>query len=288
MITFCARNTLRTAVIMLAMTAGFVGAGSAGGFIFTKGSQTTNPDFRVPWVARASECVGTIKSDDGKHWTVPAHTHFQTAPKAVDLYNQCTGIRLRRLSELDLNKVPVIDAGGEETFTTYLFADNYFELYVNGRLLAVDAVPFTPFNSSVVRFKAKRPFSVAVMGVDWEENLGLGSERNRGVAYHPGEAGFIAVIKDGKGRTVAVTDKSWRAQTFYIAPINDRSCLKMKGSSRDSSACSTQSVEDGRSFSAVHWPIPANWFAPDFDVSGWPQAIVFPMRSLASTTNRRS
>ncbi len=263
---------------MLTMTAGFVGVLEAQeASSFTQGrAQTTNPRiFECHGSHARVSAVGTIKSDDGKHWTVPAHTHFQTAPKVVDLYNQCSGIRLRRLSDLDLNKVPVIDAGGEETFTAYLFADNYFELYVNGRLLAVDAVPFTPFNSSVVRFKAKRPFSVAVMGVDWEENLGLGSERNRGVAYHPGDAGFIAVIKDGKGRTVAVTDKSWRTQTFYIAPINDRSCLKLKGASRDSSACSTQSVEDGRSFSAVHWPIPANWFAPDFDDSGWPQAIVF-------------
>ena len=127
-------------------------------------------------------------------------------------------VQLSQLSDLDLNKVPVIDAGGAETFTAYVFADNYFELYVNGKLLAVDAVPFTPFNSSVIRFKAKRLLTIAVMGVDWEENPGLGSERNRGVAYHPGDAGFVAVIKDDNGRTVAVTDKSWRAQTFYTAP----------------------------------------------------------------------
>ena len=104
---------------------------------------------------------------------------------------------------------------------------------------------------------------------------GLGSEQNRGVAYHPGDAGFVAVIKDGKGRTVAITDKSWRAQTFYIAPLNDRSCLKPKGEVRDSSQCSTASVRDGRSFSAAHWQVPATWFAPDFDDSGWPHATVF-------------
>ena len=195
--------------------------------------------------------------------------------KAADLYSQCNGVRLRQLSDLILKNVPVIDAGGEEFFTACIFTDNYFELYVNGKLLGVDAVPFTPFNSSVVRFKAKRPLTIAVMGVDWEENPGLGSERNRGVTYHPGDTGLVAVIKDAKERTVAITDKSWRAQTFQIAPLNDRSCLKLNGQVRDSSQCSTAGALDGRSFSAAHWQVPATCFASDFDDSGWPHATVF-------------
>lgn len=226
------------------------------------------------WRSRKS-AVGQITSAYGKTWIVPANTYFKSAPKATDLYNQCDGIRLRRLSDLDLQSVPVMDAGGGETFTAYIFADNYFEFYVNGKLLAVDAVPFTPFNSSVVRFKAERPFAVAVMGVDWEENLGLGSERNRGVDYHPGDAGFVAVIKDDSSKTVAITDGTWRVQTFYTAPLQDRSCLKIKGGIRDSSACSTASVSDGRAFSAAHWPLPKDWFTPGYDDSGWPQATVF-------------
>ena len=244
---------------------------------FTKGpAKTTNPGLFACHGARARVSpVGAIRSDDGRRWVVPADTHFQTAMKAADLYNQCSGVRLRGLSDLDHQRVPVIDAGGEETFAAYIFADNYFELYVNGKLLGVDAIPFTPFNSSVVRFKANRPFTIAVMGVDWEENLGLGSERNRRVAYHPGDAGFVAVIKDEKGHTVAITDKSWRAQTFYTAPLNHRSCLKLEGPLRDSSQCATASVQDGSAFSAAHWPVPGNWFAPDFDDSGWPLATVF-------------
>ena len=51
--------------------------------------------------------------------------------------------------------------------------------------------------------------------------------------------------------------------------------MKLKGPVRDSSACSTNSVRDGRSFSAAHWQAPANWFAPDFDDSGWPYATVY-------------
>lgn len=244
---------------------------------FTTGpAKTIHPGLFECHGARARVSpVGTIRSDDGRLWVVPADTHFQTATKAADLYNQCSGVRLRQLSDLDLGRVPVIDAGGGETFTAYIFADNYFELYVNGKLLGVDAIPFTPFNSSVVRFKANRPFTIAVMGADWEENLGLGSERNRHAAYHPGDAGFVAVVKDEKGRTVAVTDRSWRAQTFYTAPLKGRSCLKLEGSVRDSSRCATAGVQDGRAFSAAHWLVPNSWFAPDFDDSHWPLATVF-------------
>jgi hypothetical protein len=36
-----------------------------------------------------------------------------------------------------------------------LVADNYFELYING-MIGVDATPFTPFNSHMVRFRVKR------------------------------------------------------------------------------------------------------------------------------------
>ncbi len=263
---------------MLAATVLFsAGAKAQDAPSFTMGpARTTNPGLFTCRGARSRVSpVGTIRSDDGRQWIVPADTHFQTAPKAADLYNQCSGVRLRQISDLDLRKVPVIDAGGGEIFTAYVFADNYFELYINGKLVGVDAVPFTPFNSSVVRFKAKRPFTIAAMGVDWEENLGLGSERNRGVAYHPGDAGFVAVIKDDKGRTISITDKSWRAQTFYISPLNDRSCLKLSGPVRDTSRCSTASVRDGMAFSAAHWPIPENWFSPEFDDSSWPVATVF-------------
>ncbi|SFL43908.1 hypothetical protein SAMN05216302_10951 [Nitrosomonas aestuarii] len=244
---------------------------------FTTGlAQTVNPGLYACSGANARiSAVGKIKAKDGTEWIVPANTHFESAVKAADLYNQCNEIRLRRSADIDFKSVPVIDAGGSNIFTAYIFADNYFELYVNGKLLAVDPVPFTPFNSSVIRFKATRPFTLALMGVDWEENLGLGSEQNRGYAYHPGDAGLVAVIKDESGQTVAVTDKTWRAQTFYIAPLNDRSCLKVRGPVRDSSACSMESVQDGSSFSAAHWRVPASWFSPDFDDSDWPHATVF-------------
>lgn len=220
--------------------------------------------------------VGTIKSDDGAEWTVPAATNFETAEKAADLYNECgNGTKLGGLSELDLASVPLMDAGGSEEFVAYIFADNYFELHVNGKLLAVDPVPFTQFNSNVVRFKADRPLTIAVKVVDWEENLGLGSEDNRGKKFHPGDGGFVAQFQTNDGEIVANTDASWRAQTFYTAPLNERTCLVVDGQTRDSSACSEDGVNDGTKYSAAHWAVPTEWMMESFDDSIWPNASTY-------------
>ncbi len=219
--------------------------------------------------------VGSITSEDGRVWTVPALTHFKSATKAADLYNECAGKTPASLADVDLSTIPVLDAGGREAFVAYVFADNYFELYVNGKLLAVDAVPFTPFNSSVVRFTASRPVTIAVKLVDWEENLGLGSERGRGLAYQPGDGGLVMHIQDASGKTVALTDGSWRAQTFYTGPLKERACLKVVGQTRDSAACDVSGTSDGTPYSGAHWAIPDHWAAPGFDDSTWPRATTY-------------
>lgn len=214
--------------------------------------------------------VGTITSSDGKVWTVPAETDFSTATKLTDLFNECTGVKPTSISQVDLSKVPtvVIDADGE-VITGYIHGDNYYELYVNGKLVGVDAVPYTPFNSSVVKFKAKRPIKYAVKLVDWEENLGIGSEANGGDAYHPGDGGFIAKFSDG-----TITSSAWKAQTFYIAPLADVSCVTESGTSRTSTNCSNSPSSGAKSY-ALHWEIPSTWFATDYDFSKWPSATTF-------------
>lgn len=215
--------------------------------------------------------VGEIKDADGNVWTVPGITNFNNAPKAFDLYNENSGTTPSNLSEVDLDAIPVseIDANGE-VITGYIFADNYFELYINGKLIAVDPVPFTRFNSNVVKFKVKTPYTIAVKVIDWEENLGLGSENNRGKNFHPGDGGFIASFSDG-----TITNDKWKAQTFYTAPISDLSCLREVGEKRLSSNCSTDGVDDGNDFYGIHWKIPANSFLEDFDDSQWPNATTY-------------
>lgn len=231
--------------------------------------------------------VGEIKSEDGVLRTVPALTNFEKGAKASDLYNDCGGKEFNSVSEVKLDDIPVIDAGGDEVFTGYIFPDNYFELYVNGVLIAVDPVVFTPFNSSVVRFKANRPFTIAVKMVDWEESLGLGMESNRGTQFHAGDGGLVAHFKDAKGDTVALTDNSWKAQTFYTSPIVDRNCLVFDGTVRDSSACDSQKVTSFKSTSAAHWNIPDDWAKASFDDSSWPAAVTFT-NDTVGVDNKRS
>lgn len=243
---------------------------------FTTGLATEiNPGLFDCGPGTRASAVGEIASDDGTVWTVPAATNYGKIPFAADLFNECGGDQLGSLSELDLGSVPLMEAGGSEEFTAYIFADNYFELHVNGTLIAGDQVPFTKFNSNVVRFKAERPLTLAVMMVDWEENLGLGSEDNRGKAFHPGDGGLVAHIQDASGETVAITDDSWRAQTFYTSPLNERSCLVVEGQTRDSSACSEEGVDDATGYSAAHWAVPSDWMMPSFDDSDWPRALTF-------------
>lgn len=219
--------------------------------------------------------VGEVTDLAGTKWTVPSDTAFADGPKASDLFRECGGETLGSLSELNLDDVPVIEVDADgEVITGYIFADNYFELYVNGTLVGIDPVPFTPFNSNVVQFKAKKPYIMVVKLVDWEENLGLGSEDNRGAAYHPGDGGFIASFSDG-----TKTDASWLAQTFYTAPVYDLSCLTENGSTRASADCSAVGTDDGAEGYAAHWALPEAWSALEA-APDWPVATVYSEETI--------
>jgi len=224
--------------------------------------------------------VGEITSSDGKKWIVPAKTNFQNEafPFAPDLHNSCNGNTYQNakeaISKLTESAIVEIDKEGER-YTAYIFADNYFEMYVNGIPVGKDHVPFTEFNSSLVQFKVKKPFVIAMKLVDWEEHLGVGCEPNRGKEYHAGDGGMVAIIKDENDNIIATTNKNWKAQTFYTAPIVDLSCVSEEGNYRYSKNCSTEGGQDGTSFYALHWELPNDWMKTDFDDADWPNATTY-------------
>jgi len=224
--------------------------------------------------------IGTITDNDGIAWTVPAEVNYGNSnfPFASDLYNPCSGVQFNTAADaiaaLDGSDIVTIGASGD-LVTAYVFADNYFEMYINGIPVGKDNVPFTDFNSDIVRFRVRRPFTIAMKLVDWEENLGLGSEENQGFSFHPGDGGMVAVFQDESGSTIAITDNSWKAQTFYAAPIIDLACLTESGTSRLSTICDQQGTDDAADYYAVYWEIPMDWANQNFDDSGWPDATTY-------------
>ncbi|MCH8862506.1 MAG: hypothetical protein IID51_08340 [Proteobacteria bacterium] len=230
---------------------------------------------------------GRITASDGTEWTVPADVAFKTGPRVTDMYNDCTGIMLGSVAELDLESVPIaeIDADGE-VITAYFFVDNYMEAYVNGTLVGADAVPYWPFNSSVVRFRVKRPFTAAFKLVDWEENLGIGSEVMRGVPFHQGDGGMTAVYRNEAGETIGYTSGEWRAQVYYISPLRDPKCLGLADGARLTDQCEIPTPEDGTNVYAAHWPVPEEWAKPEFDDSNWPLATIYTNEAIGVSIQR--
>ena len=224
--------------------------------------------------------VGTITAVDNSTWTVPAQVNFTNTafPFASDLYNACNGFTYSTsssaLAALTGSDIVVIDPTGE-VITAYIFADNYFEMYVNGVQVGKDKVPYTEFNSSIVRFKVNRPFTIAMLLVDWEEHLGIGSELNGPSAYHDGDGGMVAVFKDANNNTIDITGNDWKAQTFYTSPITDLTCPTENGTQRLSGNCSTQDSNNGLSYYALHWSKPANWTSASFNDATWPNATLY-------------
>ncbi|MBL6445416.1 hypothetical protein JMN32_03805 [Fulvivirga sp. 29W222] len=224
--------------------------------------------------------IGTITDTDNNAWTVPADVNYTDSnfPFASEMNNPCSGVIYNSAAEavaaLDGSDIIELDATGE-VITAYIFADNYFEMYINGTPVGKDNVPFTDFNSDIVRFKVKRPFTVAMLLVDWEENLGVGSENNRGFSYSPGDGGMVAVFADTNGNIIGTTDNTWKAQTFYTAPVKDLMCLSENGTKRLSTNCDAAGSNDGTSYYAVHWAIPSGWMNKDYDDSEWPAATTY-------------
>ena len=245
----------------------YIGSGSV-----TQGiGATTNANIFPGCTGARVSAVGAITSTDNKTWVVPAETNFLTGPYLSDLYNQCSGFIPTGINGVNLNSIPVttVNQGGD-TITAYILGDNYFELYINGALIGVDPVPYTPFNASVTKFVVSKPYTIAMKLVDWEENLGLGSENNNGNLYHSGDGGLIAVFSDG-----TVTDASWKAQTFYVSPIDNLNNIVELPDSTRSSANATVSPTCNANCFGIHYEIPNNWNAVGFNDSAWPLAHVY-------------
>ncbi|MCH2614251.1 MAG: hypothetical protein MKZ70_06110, partial [Opitutales bacterium] len=125
-----------------------------------------------------------------------------------------------------------------DTVPVNVYADNWFKLYINGKLVAVDSIDFMPHNVISVDILPEYPMTIAAMAKD-------GGNAETGLEYNNsniGDGGFILKI----GSDI-VTDASWKAKNFFYGPIDG----------------------DKDNPRVQHLNIPENSYAIDIDDSGW-------------------
>lgn len=128
-----------------------------------------------------------------------------------------------------------------DTIRANIYADNWFILYVNGELVAVDSIRFVPHNVISVDILPTYPMTIAVMARD-------NADPQTGMEYANssiGDGGFILKFSDG-----TVTNAGWKAKKYSWGPI-------------DGKRHNPQVHDD---------PIPENWFATSFDDHAWGNA----------------
>src|SRR5262245_9654531 len=97
----------------------------------------------------------------------------------------------------------------------------------------------------------------------------------RGNNWHSGDGGFVAKFSDG-----TVTNSTWKAQSFYIAPLQHPDDVVEYGNIHDTSHLGRihplAKLPTCRELClAIHYPIPDGWMARSFDDSKWPQAFEY-------------
>lgn len=125
-----------------------------------------------------------------------------------------------------------------DTVKANMYADNWFVLYVNGELVAVDSIKFIPHNVVSVDLLPSYPMTIAVMAKD-------NADPKTGMEYantNIGDGGFVLKFGDG-----TVTNARWKAKKFSWGPVD-------------------RNIKNPR---VENLPIPENWFAVDFDDSKW-------------------
>jgi hypothetical protein len=135
-----------------------------------------------------------------------------------------------------------------DTIRLTAYADNWFAVFINGKLVAADAIDFLPHNQIAVRVLPEYPLTIAVLAKD-------NAEPATGLEYgnRIGDAGFILRLGDS-----IVTNSRWKAKAFHRGPLN----------------------RDTVNPRVERTPLPAGWHEPGFDDSAWPNAREYPVEQV--------
>jgi hypothetical protein len=130
-----------------------------------------------------------------------------------------------------------------DTVHVDVYADNWFAMFINGELVAVDSIKFTPHNVISFDILPEYPMTIAVIAKD-------NADKKTGMEYgdHIGDGGFCVKFSDG-----TVSSGKWKAKSFFKGPLN----------------------HDTKNPQVVHTPIPDGWWKVDFDDSKWANATEY-------------
>ena len=149
------------------------------------------------------------------------------------------------------------------SFKAELWVDNWVALYVNGKKVGEDSIPYNTeksFNSSSFTFTATYPFVVGVMARDFMENQS-GLEYIGKSNQQIGDAGLIMQIREiQSGKIVASTNSLWRSLVIQKAPLNVE-CATSKNPLIDCKSSSTS--------------IPSGWSLKSFNSNNWKKSTEF-------------
>ena len=130
-----------------------------------------------------------------------------------------------------------------DTVHVDVYADNWFAMFINGELVAVDSIKFTPHNVQSFDILPDYPMTIAVIAKD-------NADWNTGMEYgdHIGDGGFIVKFSDG-----TVSSAKWKAKNFFKGPLN----------------------HDAKNPKVIHTPLPDGWWKVGFDDSKWENATEY-------------
>ncbi len=136
-----------------------------------------------------------------------------------------------------------------DTVQANMYADNWFIMYLNGELVAVDSIQFMPHNVVSVDILPDYPMTIAVMAKD-------NADAKTGMEYANtsiGDGGFILKFGDG-----TVTNANWKAKAFSRGPID----------------------RDTKNPRVENTTIPEDWYTVDFDDESWSQATEYTQSQI--------
>lgn len=149
-----------------------------------------------------------------------------------------------------------------------IWADNWFALYHEDRLIKEDSVSFKTersFNAESFRFSIRLPATLSVVMKDYYEN-DSGLEYIGRHRQQMGDGGFIAQFGDAEtNRVLAISNKDWRCRVIHRAPLN-ADCVY---DTNPEQSCKAEIVAE-----------PGNWRQTTFDDSSWQNATEYSARAI--------